>query len=248
MEIKIPAEKATEILKKRQSELFQYNFEPDVWKGKTENDLSIIFGPLSEQKMQINRIRFISQFSETRYSTLENGKKQANGFIDSFIEQIEYYSEIKNQQRNEQENHFEKKNIELEKEIKSLKANYNVLSNEIDNLNSEITIKSNKIVALQNNTVQLNDISLKKIFNLISHLPISQLIGSISILLGVVGFSFYLGTLIQENSNKTDNFNNNKSISELNDSVKKLNEQVEITTKENLKIKSKIDSLSKIKN
>lgn len=248
MEIKIPAEKAIEILKKRQSELFQYNFESNVWKGKTENDLSIIFGPLSEQKLQINKIRFISQFSETRNSTLENGKKQANGFIDSFIEQIEYYSEIKNQERNEQENNFEKKNTELEKEIKSLKANYNVLSNEIENLNSELTIKSNKIIALQNNTVQLNDISLKKIFNLISHLPISQLIGSISILLGVVGFSFYLGTLIQENSNKTDNFNYNKSISELNDSVKKLNEQVEITTKENLKFKSKIDSLSKIKN
>jgi hypothetical protein len=247
MKINIPAEKAIEILKKRQSELFQYNFEPNVWKGKTENDLSIIFGPLSEQKMQINRIRFISQFSETRHSTLENGKKQATGFIESFIEQIEYYSEIENQQNNEKENYFEEKNNELERKIKSLKTNYEVLSKEIENLKSEVIIKSNKIVFLQNNTVQLNEISLKKIFNLISHLPISQLIGSLSILLGVVGFSFFLGTLIQENSNKTDNFNNNKSLTELNDSIKKLNKQVEITTNENLKNKSKLDSLSKTK-
>ncbi|MBG6063441.1 hypothetical protein IWX83_003251 [Flavobacterium sp. CG_9.1] len=46
MELKIPKDKAIEILEKRKSEIDVYGFEPKVWKHTTEDNLKDIFGGL----------------------------------------------------------------------------------------------------------------------------------------------------------------------------------------------------------
>ena len=49
MTLNIPAVKGIEILKKRKGEIYNSSFEPNVWVGKTENDLVEIFGILDQK-------------------------------------------------------------------------------------------------------------------------------------------------------------------------------------------------------
>ena len=77
MQLKIPTEKAIEILEKRKSEIGGLNFEPKVWKGKTENDLKEIFDGFDTKWLQISQINFETPFSDMKYEVLEKGKRQA---------------------------------------------------------------------------------------------------------------------------------------------------------------------------
>ncbi|MBF1997175.1 hypothetical protein H0I59_02225, partial [Flavobacterium psychrophilum] len=103
-----------------------------------------------------------------------------------------------------------------------------------------------KIQSLEKNTVQLTDITIKKIVMLISHLPISEVITFISIFLAIIGFSFWIGTTVQENLNKNEQFNSNKIISTQSDSIKDLKIVLKSTVLEKQNIKKQLDSIKRI--
>ena len=246
MEIKIPAEKAIEILNKRKSEIYNLSFEPSVWRGKTENDIEEIFGILDGRKFQISRITFDTPFSEQKFAVLSKGKNQAEKFLESYIEQIEEYTSIQNERTKVKENHFENKNLELQNHLKSLTTNSSSLENENRQLKNEIRTKISKIEHLENSTVQLTDISLRKIATLISHLPSGQVLGFITTILAIFGFFFWLGTTVQDTSNNTEKFNLNKQITNQEDSIKNLNTKMKIIKSEKVELKIEFDSIKKL--
>lgn len=110
MQLKIPTKKAVEILEKRKSEIGGAYFEPNVWKGKTENDLKEIFDGFDTKWLQISQIDFDKPFSEMKYKILEKGKNQAKQYLESYIEQIKEYSEIQNTKDEQNEKYFENEN------------------------------------------------------------------------------------------------------------------------------------------
>lgn len=72
MQLKIPTDKAIEILKKRKSEIGAFDFEPKVWKGKTENDLREIFDGFDSKWLQISQINFDTPFSDMKYESVQS--------------------------------------------------------------------------------------------------------------------------------------------------------------------------------
>lgn len=239
MTLHIPAEKAIEILKKRKAEIRDFSFEPNVWIGKTENDLMEIFGILDSKKFQISQIRFTTPITSKKYEILEKSKKQGEQFLDSYVEQIEEYSKIKNEESEESEAYFKKENIKLINDYNDLFNYSKGIEIEKNQLLENSENQNQKISTLETNTVQLNEITFNKLINLISYLPIKDVLAFISILLAVIGFSFWVGTTVQENFNKTEQFNSNKIISVQKDSIRVLNIKIksELSQKQNIKNK-----------
>jgi hypothetical protein len=176
---------------------------------------------------------------------LIKGKNQADKFLESYIEQIEEYTSIENGKAIEREKHFENKNLELQNHLRSLTTNNSGLENENRQLKNEIKTKIIKIGQLENDTVQLKELSVQKIITLISHLPSAQVIGSITSLLAIFGFFFWLGTIVQDTSNNTEEFNLNKKITIQEDSIKTLKEEIKTISLEKVKEIKELDSIKK---
>ena len=164
MQLKIPTEKAIEILEKRKSEIGGLNFEPKVWKGKTENDLKEIFDGFDTKWLQISQINFETPFSDMKYEVLEKGKRQAKQYLESYIEQIKEYSTIKNIRNKENEKYFENENRALKGQLSETISNANVILEDRNQTLSELNEKNKQIVNLKENTVQLSEITINKLF------------------------------------------------------------------------------------
>ena len=235
MILNIPPEQAIEILKKRKREIYIASFEPNVWIGKTENDLVEIFGILDEKKYQISQIRFTTPVSSMKYEIFEKGKKHADQFLESYIEQIEEYSKI------------EKKKIEeIESDYKKLLNDAKLIEIEKNQFLKKVESQNQTIQSLEKNTVQLTDITIKKIIMLISHLPISEVITFISIFLAIIGFAFWIGTTVQENLNNNEQFNSNKIIGRQSDTITDLKIVLKSTVLEKQNIKKQLDSIRRL--
>ncbi|AIJ37090.1 hypothetical protein IY39_10530 [Flavobacterium psychrophilum] len=246
MTLNIPPEQAIEILKKRKREIYITSFEPNVWVGKTKNDLLEIFGILDGKKFQISQIRFTTPVSSMKYEILEKGKKQADQFLESYIEQIEEYSKIEKKKLEESEEYFKIENSKLVSDYNKLLNDAKLIEIEKNQFLKNVESQNQKIQSLEKNTVQLTDITIKKIVMLISHLPISEVITFISIFLAIIGFSFWIGTTVQENLNKNEQFNSNKIISTQSDSIKDLKIVLKSTVLEKQNIKKQLDSIKRI--
>ncbi|MFC6095218.1 hypothetical protein ACFPVY_01045 [Flavobacterium qiangtangense] len=247
MTLKIPADKAIEILKKRKTEINNSTFEPEVWKGKTENDLQEIFGILDGKKFQISSIRFTTPFTEKKYEIFENGKRQAEQFLESYIEQIEEYSKINQQEIEENDTFLKIENTKLKSNFSDLLVYTKQIEKKSEQLLKDAENKNQKISSLEKNTVQLTDVTIKKILYLIYHLPIGEVITVISIFIGIICFSFWAGTTIQDNSNKSEHFNLNKKVITQSDTIRILIENFKSLSVENKKIKKELDSIKNIK-
>lgn len=241
MKLRIPSKDAIEILSKRKSEIRQSNFDPTVWKGKTENDLKEIFDLGDFKWTQINQIRFSTVLPEKKYEVFEKGRKQAEDFMQSYIEQIQNYSEIESRQTSENEKYFEEENLRLNQELSSTLHSSNVLLSERNDLIEQINLNNQTINHLKNNTVQLDKITLNKLFSLIKNLPLTQSIGLFSTFFAIIGFTFYLGNIVKENSYLKDDFNKQKEI----DSLKQKNKSLE---NEKFKLSKEIKNLTKLIN
>ena len=243
MTLNIPAEQGIEILKKRKREIYNASFEPSVWVGKMENDLVEIFGILDQKKYQINQIRFTTPVSSMKYEILEKGKKQADQFLESYIEQIEGYSKIKKKKLEESEEYFKIENSKLVSDYNKLLNDAKLIEIEKNQFLKKVESQNQKIQSLEENTVQLSEITIKKIIMLISHLPISEVLTFISIFLAIIGFSFWIGTTVQENLNKSEQFNSNKIISTQSDSIRDLKIVLKSKILEIQNIKKQLDSV-----
>ena len=234
MKLKVPAKDAIDILSNRRSEIDYYDFDPVVWKGKTENDLKEIFDLGDFKWTQISQIKFTTVLTDKKNQVFENGKKQAKDFLASYIEQIEKYSEIQSREEKQSEKIFEEENIKLNLEISKLLHSSNILLEERNSYLEEINVKNEKINHLENNTVQLDKITLNKLFILIKNLPLGQTVGLLTTFFGIVGFSYFLGNMVKENTYLKEDYKKQQEI----DSLKFKHKALEVENRKvNLELK-----------
>ena len=240
MQLKIPKDKAIEILEKRKSEIDQYGFEPKVWKHTTEDNLKEIFGGLDFKWSQISSISFSSPFSDSSGIAMSNGKNQARKYLDSYIEQIKEFTDIQNNLIEENEKFFVKENKNLKNQLTEVLTNANIILNDNNEILTELNAKNAEIKSLKENTVQLNEITLNKLFGLIKNLPIGQTIGLITTLFAVIGFSYWLGVTVKENSFLKSEYELQNKINQLNSEKEKLENNIFNLKNENNKLKQEI--------
>ena len=244
MKLNISTEDAIEILETRKNEIRYANFDYKVWQDKTKNDLNEIFGLGDTKWLQISAIKFTSYYQGKTLSALENGKRQAEEYLQSYIELINKYSEIENKNFVENEKFYEQEYKKSATELSEVYQIANTLLTEKETFLNEIEAKDEQINNLEKNTVQLNAITVNKLFGLIKNLPIQQTIGLITTLFAVLGFVFYLGGLVKENSFLKSDYEKQKEIDFLKEKLEKKNlksEKVEIANK------SKTDSINKVR-
>ena len=100
-----------------------------------------------------------------------------------------------------------------------------------------------EIKKLQENTVQLNEITINKLFGLIKNLPIGQVIGLFTALFGIIGFSYLFGTTIKENSFLKSEYELQTKINELNFEKQNLDNNIFKLKAQNNNLKQEIEKL-----
>lgn len=254
MNLKIPNNKAIEILQKRIGELGSFDFQPKVWKDKAQNDLKEIF-PLGDSKwIQVSGINFTTYITSEKAQVMKDGKIQARQLLESYIEQIHEYSKIQEEREVIEENNYKKKYSDLLAEWNELVPSYNTLLKEKDHLYEiidckEVEIKNgdDEIDRLKRNTVQLDNISLIRLFRLIANLPIGQIIALIVLVIGIVTGSFKLGEIYSNSKAENDKYEIRKvndNLIQKNNELEQSNQSLEIEVKV---LNYKIDSLKKVK-
>lgn len=251
MNLKIPNNKAIEILRKRIGELESYDFQPKVWKDKTQNDLKEIF-PLGDTKwLQVSGIDFTTFISSEKEQVMRDGKVQARQLLESYIEQIQEYSKIQEEREIIEEDNYQKKYSDLLKEWNELVPSHNSLLKDkeqlheiIDAKDGEIENRETEIDRLKKNTVQLDNISLIRLFKLISNLPIGQIIGLIIAVIGIVTGSFKLGEIYSNNKAENDKYEYRKSNDDLIRKNEDLNQKNKTLSERSDSLTQEIDSLN----
>ncbi|PIB26433.1 hypothetical protein [Maribacter sp. 4G9] len=249
MKLNIPKDKAIEILEKRKSEIYRPDFEPSVWKGTVDEDLKAIFGYLDSRWLKISQIRFDTYIESDKIKVFETGRKQASGFMDTFIEQIKEYSKIQEENIIKSETVYKQKYKECQQEVNQL---MNQLDEAITIANDnfdELKKQDSEIASLKKNTVQLQDITIIKLFKLLGNLPVKQIVGLISIIIGILAFAGWCGSQIEKSTNRTITVDYKEEIqqlkkdnSNLNDSIVSLN-KILLEKEKVLKTVIKKDSL-----
>ena len=252
MNLLIPANKAIEILSKRIRELNDFNFQAKVWKDKTVNDLHEIYAIGDTKWLQVSQLNFDTFIESEKSKVLETGKLQAKQLLESYIEQINELSKIRKEKVIIEEDNFKNKYSKLLNEWNKLVPDYNELLKEKNTLLENIEFKEQEkqeykkeINRLTENTVQLSNISLSKLFKLIFNLPIGQIITFFAIIVAVIGGSFKLGLLYSDSVSKNIQY----ELKVERDNLKSENQKLksEIKFKE-LKIESEMLLLDSLKN
>jgi len=213
MNLLIPENKAIEILSKRIRELDNFDFQAKVWKDKTINDLHEIYSVGDTKWLQVSQLKFDTYIESEKFEILEKGKLQAKQLIDSYIEQIIEYSKIRKEKTIIEEDNYKKKYNDLLVEWNKTVPDYNELLKEKDGLLETIEFKErekteqkNEINRLIENTVQLSNISLSKLFKLLFNLPIGQIITFFAIIIAIIGGSYKLGMLYSDSISKNEQY------------------------------------------
>jgi len=239
MKLLIPKDKAIGILRQRLSELGGANFNPKAWQDRTVLDLREIFPLGSTQWVQVSEIQFDTFITSEKQKVLIEGMQTAQQLIISYIDYIENYSSINEEREIISETNFEAKFLSLREDWNKLVPEYNaLLSNneniekekmslktEIDNLNTEIQ-------RIKENTIQYNNLSLGKLFKAIFNMPFGQLIILIGIIVSIIGGSFGLGKLYQENVSNNELYDIKKERDGLQEKLNK--SEIEIERLQNL--------------
>ncbi len=250
MNLLIPENNAIKILSKRIGELNDFDFQAKVWKDKTINDLHEIYSVGDTKWLQVSQLKFNTFIDSEKYEILKLGKLQAKQLLESYIEQIIEFSKIRKEKTIIEEDNYKKKYSELLAEWNKIVPDYNELLKEKDKLLETIEFKEQEkqeqkkeINSLKENTVQLSNISLSKLFKLIFNLPIGQIIAFFAIIIAIIGGSFKLGILYSDSISKNEQYELRIERDNLKTENKKLKSDIEF---KDLKIKSDtklIDSL-----
>ncbi|MCO5241837.1 MAG: hypothetical protein M9904_17480 [Chitinophagaceae bacterium] len=230
MQLKIPAGQAIQILQDRLKEIDAYNFNPKAWKNKTENDLREIFPLGSMQWLQVSNLQFDTFVTLEKAKVLAEGKETARQLITSYIDFIKQYSKIAEQKQIIKEKDFEQKYYDLLKEWNELVPGYNDLVKKYDEqltsaegLLETIDLKDHEIERIKNETIQLDNVSFKKLWAALFNLPTGQLIAVFSTFLALLIGAFTLGTLYERTSANNELFdlrNSNKQLQEQNERIR----------------------------
>ncbi|MEX2565670.1 MAG: hypothetical protein WD431_06995 [Cyclobacteriaceae bacterium] len=248
MNLKIPNNKAIDILRKRIAELESFNFQPNVWRVKTENDLKEIF-PLGDSKAsQVSMIYFTTSNESKRAQFMRDGKSQARQLLESYIEQIQEYSKIQQEKEALQENKISKKYADLLEKWNDLVHEHTSLLKEknqsyeiIERKAIEISNRDSEIYHLKKNTVQVGNISLLKLLKLVFSLPVGQVVAFFLTIIGILTGFFKLGEMYSANKSENEKYD----IRKMNDDLKEENINLQLKLEE---LYLGIDSLEKIKN
>ncbi len=238
MNLKIPTQQAIKILKDRHEEIDSYGFNPKAWKDRTENDLREIFPIGSMQWLQISSINFNTFVTSEKIKVLTEGKDTARKLITSYIEFIQEYSTIAEQKRIIKDKDFEQLYYALLNEWNKLVPGYNELIKKYDDQLTtlqghlvEIETRDQEIERIKLETIQLDNVSFKKLWTALFSLQAGQLVGVFSTVVALLIGTFTLGTLYEKTSANNELF-------DLRNSQKQMQEQ-------NEKIKFSYDSLQK---
>lgn len=246
MNLKIPQNKAIQILRQRISDLSEYNFNPKAWKDKTENDLREIFPIGSMQWLQISTIQFDTFITNDKQRVLQEGKDTGQRLLNSYIDFIQNYSEIAEQKQLITETNFQEKYNKLLLEWNELVPQWNVLlkrhqitlteseakNEQIENLNTEID-------QINNNTVQFDNISVGKVLKAIKNLPFGQLITVVGFFVAILIGSFKLGLMYQENNMNSTNFQLNKTNEQSQELIKEKIIKLIVSNKKSINLNKK---------
>lgn len=250
MQLLIPIDQAISILKKRIQDLTAYDFNTKVWKGKTILDIKQIFGPLSDQWLQISAIHFDTLIESQKVQKLQEGKQAAEGLIKSYIEFIEQYSKIAAQRSQIKEQGFEDKYYGLlgeynkqAEEYLSLMKKHGALLEEHGTLSNQLEESEFTNQTLLDNTIRLDNITLKRLWTVIQNLPTKQVLAITSVFIGLLFGAFAFGRFIERTSANNDLFDLKSETKEQKNSIQKLQNQID---SEKITIKFLSDSLNKI--
>lgn len=250
MQLLIPKDEAINILKQRLQELNSYGFNPKVWKDRTILDLKQIFGQLGDQWLQISSIYFDTAITSQKAQKLQEGRQAARGLLNSYIDFIEQYSKISAQRNQIKEQGFEDKyygllgeyNKNAEEHISLMKEHSSLLDENTNLLNQVDELQEEK-QSLIDNTLQLDNVTFKKLWTGIQNLPTKQVIAIITVILGLLIAAFTFGRLIERNGANNESFDLKTENRELKSSNQNLQHQID---SQNTSLKFLNDSIIKL--
>jgi len=198
----IPKDKAISILNNKLKELITPGFNWKVWQNTTTIDMKQIFGTFSDQSLQISHINFISAYLPPE-ETVPKGREDAAGLLKSYIQQIENYSQIADQKIQITHQSFEKKYYELAdkynqkiSENRTLATALTSYNEELANFREELSHSKIEIKRLEDDTLQLENITLINLWNAILKLPFKSIWPVILVFLSILTGAFFLGEFI----------------------------------------------------
>jgi len=252
MQLPIPKDEAIKILKERIQELSSITFNSKVWKDRTILDIKQIFGPLSDQWLQVSAIYFDTAITSQKAQKLQEGRQAAMGLLNSYINFIEQYSKIAAQRSLIKEQGLEDKYYTLLGEYNKQAEGYISLKKKQGTLLEKQETLSNKLEAseienqrLIDNTILLDNITLKRLWSGVLNLPTKQVAAFLSILIATLFAIFSLGRLIERTGANNDLFDLRTENNELKNENRELQIQVETQKSLIANDTSRINRLSK---
>lgn len=234
MQLLIPKDEAIKILQQRLQELTQYGFNPKVWKDRTILDLKQIFGLAGDQWLQISSIYFDTAITSQKAQKLQEGRQAASGLLNSYIDFIEQYSKIAAQRKQIQENGFEQKYYQLLADYNKNGQEYINLMDEHSKLldeNSALIDEKNEVEEenqrLVDNTLQLDNVTFKRLWVGVQNLPTIQIVYITSVIIAIIIASFTVGQLIEKNSANNESFELKSENRDLKNSNQTISTQLE---------------------
>jgi hypothetical protein len=174
----------------------------EAWQSNAANDVKAIFGPLGDiSDLDLRHIRI---YSALPGSTLNDAKIKAKELLTGYIAYIEKFLPDPVPTTPIQQELLENKmnltlqvdeNMRIHRKLQAVGAENTAAKSEISLLKANIKISQQKIADLEKNTVQLNDLTLAKIWVLIKHLPIAHTWALIGAIAAVLGVAYWIGTI-----------------------------------------------------
>lgn len=212
MGIKMPFDKAIQIIQDRIRDLNNIPLNSDSWQETTVHDLKDIFSDITKA-FSIQNIRFTTPFTEKSAEIFHKGRDTARRILMGYIESIEREREIsaKNEKSYEEAyNAIAHNYLQLQKNVEILQSTISLQEKTIQSEKERNDLLSTEINSLHQNTIHFGNVSLKKLLGSFNYVEWAWLIGTI---VTIVGISYGAGVfverhIISKNADKTQNSTN----------------------------------------
>jgi hypothetical protein len=211
MNLKVSKEKAIEIFNKRLSESKVTNLNVEAWKEKVLHDCQQIFGAASSPWFSISKLQYFDFDGKVNIKALLTARKLIEGFISQINDYVidksgPLYQPVGQRKQLD----YEAKYDELLTEWNDLVTKHNellkdfeakddeVMGNEALLLEKEIEIKE-----LQENTLQIGNITLGKLFNALS---LGQIVAIITTAAALIGVGYTMGAIVESTKANNESF------------------------------------------
>lgn len=229
MKLNLSADQAVKILEDRIAEIEVYGFDSKVWKARTVLDLREIFPIGSMQWLEVSHITFETYIDSSKAKVMREGKQTAKKLLNSYIEFIKDYSKVTEVKKVITEKSYEQQYSELLTKWNSLVPEYNQLlennESQLDINNGylqEIEVRNKEIDRIKKETIQIDNVSFKKLFQAFFNLPAGQLFGLIASILIILGVAFTIGTIVEKTNSNNELFDLRKSNNQAEEKIEKL--------------------------